>query len=89
MVKIPASKILDAVEDADIESIRDDGILAIVIDRELMMAMPALPPPRVSKSPDNVVIVHSGSVFVARIEAGSAEDAEDIAATLDDLLAMV
>ena len=89
MITIPAKTILDAIDSGDIESIRDDGLIVVLIDFKRVLTLPALPTPQVSKSPGNVITVLSGDVIYARIVAESPEDAEAIAATLADLLAMV
>lgn len=86
MVQIPASKILNAVEGASIERYYDDGIVAIIVTHDLLMAMPESPPPCVTVSKDNIVTVKSGDISVARIAAETSADAGDIATTLTELL---
>ena len=88
MVEIPASRILNAVEGTEIESIHDGGIVAIMIAHDLLMAMPESPPPCVTVSTDNIVMVKSGNISVAKIEAESSADAGDIATALTELLTM-
>ena len=86
MVQIPGSRILNAVECTSLERYHDDGIVAIVIAHDLLMAMPESPPPCVMVSTDNIVTVKSGHISVAQIEAESSADAGDIATALTELL---
>ena len=86
MIELTARQILNAIEGGDIESIRDDGVITILIDLKPVLTIPAEPVPQVQKTVGNAVNVLSGEVTVATIEADDEADAVLIAGAMGDIL---
>lgn len=87
MISIPAKSIMNAWGGGEIGAIVD-GTIRLLTDLHPVLSLPQTPAPQISKSYDNSVVVSSGDVPVARIDAESAEDADEIAGWLADLLAI-
>ena len=88
MRELTASGILDAIERGDIESIHDGGAITVLIDLKPVLLIPESPALQVRKTFGNAVIVRSGDVTVATIQADDKTDAEQIADAMTDLLAI-
>lgn len=86
MVTINAQRILNATEVGNIEVLRENGMLEILIDQKQVLIVPAAPLPQI-QTDANAVHVLSGDILAAVIQADSKEDAKSIASTLEGMLA--
>jgi len=87
VVTISVKAVLNAIEGGDIEAIRQHGLLKILIDLKPVLIVFESPRPQIRKSiGGNTITVLSGDVPVATVQADSADDAEQIASVLADLL---
>lgn len=88
MIELSALEILNAIEGGDIESIRDDGVITILIDLKPVLIVPEVTVPQVKKSVGNMVSVWAGDIPIAAVQADDEADAEEIAGALADLLSI-
>lgn len=79
---ITARSILNAIEGGDIESIRDDGMLTVLIDRKPALTIPNRPAPKIQVTGEHAVQVLSGDRVDCSIEEEDAFDAKQIADAL-------
>jgi len=87
VVTISAKAILNAIEGGDIEAIQQHGLLKVLINLKPVLIMFESSGPQVRKSiGGNMITVLAGDVPVATVQADSADDAEQIASVLADLL---
>ncbi len=88
MTELTARRILNAIEGGDIESIRDDGVITILIDLKTVLTFPEAPVPLIQKTAGNATTVRSGKVTVATVQADDEREAELIAGAITELLAI-
>lgn len=88
VIELSAQKLLSAFEGGDIELMKEDGKILLLLDLKPILTMLETPVPKVTKWKDNSIVITSGTETVAVIQAESDLDAEEIRASLVDLLAM-
>lgn len=86
MIHLPGSEVLAALQNGTLESIRDDGVIQIFVGGSPIATFSEAPAPEVSKRSGNSVLVLSGNVIIAKIEAETADDADEITLRLKELV---
>jgi hypothetical protein len=86
---LTAHQLLNAIDGGDLESIRADGIITVLIDLRPVLTIPVDPmSPKLSIRvlADHSVVISVDDIEHARIQADDADDARQIAGALRDLV---
>lgn len=83
---IPAPQILSAIKNGDLESIRDNGTITILIHPKPILTLLAEPVPQVRITADDRVQILSGDNIECSIQAADHDDAEEIADAISGVI---
>ncbi len=86
MIHLSGGEVLTALQNGTLESIRDDGVISILIDGNPIVTLSEAPEPEVSKRSGNAVLILSDNIIVAKIDAETADDADEITLRLKELI---
>lgn len=86
MIHLSGSEILTALQHGTLESMRDDGVIEVLIEGNPVVTFSESPAPEVSKRSGNSVLILSGNVIIAKIDAETADDADEITLRMKELI---
>ena len=86
MIHLSGGDVLTALQNGTLESIRDDGVIEILMGGTPVLTFSEAPAPEVSKRSGNSVLILSGDVIVAKIDAETADDADEIVLRMKELI---